>query len=200
MINHIKILNEMPRRISQLPVDDDLSVYNTNQAKYKELYNIPNKQIYHKFDDNKVVYYISNKVFCLDTINKQIVYYMEYETSFNSILGSYAWQSLVWRKKNTQYINTLPHDIFFKVLLPKFGTVVTDGEQTDDGIKFWEYQIGYALNNNLNVYYFNTLTKELIHLPSTLAVYNLDQKIKIWGTDNEHKHKLVVITKKQLII
>lgn len=191
------VLNEMPQNIPYLPNDIDLSNYSINKAKYNELIKLP-KQIYKQYDDKHIVYHSSNMFFCLDYERKEITYYMEYDTSFTLKIGSFLWQSLVWRSNHVLYNRTLPHEIFFNVLLPKYGVIATDGQQTVDGKRFWTYQISHAFNNNLYVHYFNLKTKELIHIIDLMHFDKLANELSIWGDDSTHKHKLILISKHQL--
>lgn len=46
---------------------------------------------------------------------------------------------------------SLPSKIFFKFILPKTGTLVTDYQQTQDGQRFWTNKIGKALQKSLFV-------------------------------------------------
>jgi hypothetical protein len=109
-------------------------------------------------------------------------------------LGTYLWQSLIWRAKQTPYIKTLPHDIFFNTLLPKYGTICTDGQQINDGRDFWEYQIIYALNNNINVYYHNMQNKDLIKIKNNMHFHKLISQYDIWGDTLQYQKKRMVIT------
>jgi hypothetical protein len=188
----------MPKIIQPLNGMEDFDNFSINSAKYKELVKLFNKEIYKRFDDEHIVYRAGNKFFCLDYEKKKVTYYMEYSTSHNSILGSFLWQSLIWRAKNNLSNRTLPHEIFFKVLLPKYGVITTDGEQTIDGRKFWEYQIGFALDNDFYVYYFNLKSKELIKITNSTHGNKVIQEQDVWGLSHEHKSKLIVISTKEL--
>lgn len=178
---------------------DDLDEFSINRAQYTYLINLADKTVIKTFNENRILYFIDDKYFVLDTEQKKILYYLQYETSFSSKLGgSFLWQSLVWRDKKAKELNTLPHKLFFEKLLPKYKTVVTDGKQTLDGQRFWDYQIACAIENNLNIYYYNTKTKFLEKISSLIEFEKAIQKYEIWGNTKLHEQKLMVITSKQL--
>lgn len=193
------ILNEMPQNILQLNVLDDLSIHEVNYSKYKQLFNL-NKDILYKYSDTRIVYQSGNCYFCLDMQLRKVLYFMEYTTSFATKLGgTFLWQSLVWRDKSVIQVQQLPHDIFFNHLLQKYGVITTDGEQTADGKRFWMYQISYAFQNQLYVYYYNMNTQELIHIPDALSFERIIHNNAVWGDTKDHQSKLLVIAKKQLM-
>jgi hypothetical protein len=161
---------------------------------YSDLVKISNKKEYSRFSDSKIVYQYDNMFFCLDILNKKILYYMRYDVSYTKILGSFLWQSLVWRDEKSPQVKTLPHKIFFKELLPKWGIIATDGQQTSDGRRFWEYQIAYALEQNINVYYFNLKSKELVQISTLDEFDKAIHQYDIWGDTIEHRNKLMVIS------
>lgn len=197
MISLKEYLTEMPRLIPNLPSAYDFGLRNINKARYAEFLSLP-KEEYYKYDSNRIVYSSDNKFFCLDYLRKEVTYYMQYDVSYNKTLGSFLRQSLVWRSKYVDYNNTLPHEIFFNTLLPKYGTIATDGDQTDDGRRFWSYQIKYAFDKNLNVYYYNLATKGLIPIDNMMTFEEIKQKYKIWGADKSRQKQLIVITNKKL--
>jgi hypothetical protein len=192
-------LFEMPKIISQLSGLDDLTDISVNAFYYKQLSKLLSKVQIKFFSEERKVYSAENKFFCLDDDSKKVLYYMQYDTSFSLKLGgSFLWQSLVWRSKSVPQMNTLPHEIFFNELLPKYKTVATDGQQTEDGQRFWEYQIDFALKNKFNVYYFNTNSLILVELNTLLDFEKALLQYDIYGSSSEHKNKLLVISKKEL--
>lgn len=193
-MNLDELLTEMPQLIKGLSKTEDLSIQTVNKAKYVELIKITDKREYIRFSDTKIVYEYRRMFFCLDTLNKKILYYMQYDISYTKTLGSFLWQSLVWRDENSPQVNTLPHKIFFDKLLPKWGIVATDGRQTKDGKRFWQYQVTYALEQKINVYYFNLKTKELEQIETIDHFDNVIRKYDIWGDSKDHQNKLIVIS------
>jgi hypothetical protein len=194
-----ELLIEMPQNLLRLSKIDDLSIVDVNRAKFHFLSKLENKKVIEELDNKHQLINVDNIYFVLDYSNKKVLYYMEYNTSFSNKVGSFLWQSLVWRDKNSPIVLALPHKIFFEILLPKYKVISTDGKQTDDGKRFWYYQIGYAFKNNLNVYYFNLQSKELLFLENNTVFLETVQKYDIWGDTKDHQNKLILITSKNLI-
>ena len=190
-------LLEMPKNLPTLSTEDDLDNYATNKAKFKELIK-SDKTEYSRYDEDRIVYTSGKKFFCIDLDRNELTYYMTYDTSFCNALGSFLWQSLVWRSKHVEYNKTLPHEIFFATLLPKFGVIATDGDQTSDGRRFWSYQVKYAQDHRLFTYYYNLQTKDLIEFKTMLEFDKLIRREDIWGDSNNHRNKLIVISEQQL--
>lgn len=188
-----ELLTEMPRIIIGLNKLDDLSIDSVNKAKYKLLSTLQDKKEIKRSDD-LIVYQTGNMFYSLDKETKKVIYYMQYDTSYTKTLGSFLWQSLVWRDENSVLVKTIPHKIFFEYLLPKYGIIATDGDQTKDGKRFWEYQVAYSLENNINVYYFNLKSKELELIKSLTEFNRAIKKYDIWGESKDHQNKLIVIT------
>lgn len=186
-------LDEMPQLIPNLNKVDDLDIYTVNRSKFKMLRGVE-KLIYHTFDKTHILYNTNNQYFCLDYDKNKVTYYMEFKVNTDRMLGTYLWQTLVWRSKVDPYTIDLPHEIFFTELLPKYGTVCTDGQQTADGRRFWNYQITYALKHNINVYYYNMQSKELVKIDDMLHFTNVIAQYDVWGETPNHKNKLMIIT------
>lgn len=191
------LLLEMPRNLLHLNKLDDLSQHSVNKAKFIYLIKQEKKEL-KQINTTQIIYNSNKMFFCLDLENKKVLYYMQYDTSFSNTLGSFLWQSLVWRDKHSPQVKLLPHKIFFEELLPKYGIIATDGDQTEDGRRFWEYQIAHALENNINVFYFNLTSKELQSIKTLVDFDKAIRKFDIWGDTKEHQQKLMLITTKNL--
>ena len=191
-------LFEAPQVISSLLADENLDDFSLNKAKYSELLKLFNKQEIKRLSDEVILYQHGRMNFCLDYNRKEVTYYMQYEVSTNKLFGSFLWQSLVWRSKKVQYNKTMPHEIFFEILLPKFKVIVTDGLQTEAGKRFWEFQIAYAIKNKINVYFHDEKTKDLEKVESLIEFDKVCSKYNVWGEAAINKTKIMAITLKDL--
>ena len=68
-------------------------------------------------------------------------------------------QVAVWN--NAVYNNVDPtkyftQEVFFNVLLPRFGAMSSDAQQTTNGLRFWVRQIQHALKNRSHHVYLST--------------------------------------------
>lgn len=84
-------------------------------------------------------------------------------------------QVAVWRNDQMTATANLSDYVFFKILLPKLGVMVSDGQQTERGKRFWLLRMVEALRSGMFVYAYNRFTHELIQLPDRVT---LDARIK----------------------
>lgn len=169
-----------------------------------------NEEIYRKFSADKYkksvlkvfdkaeIFKDGSRYFCLDSRLKRVTYYMKYEVKNNGRLGQFVWQSLVWSFPAASYISGIPQKMFFEFLLPKFGTIVTDSQQTWDGKRFWRLRIAEALEKKLNVYFYDFSNHEIEKIEDYDHFAECDLKRGIWGPSNIHQMKRMVISNKEL--
>jgi hypothetical protein len=191
-------LNTVTNSITRDMSPEIIGPLNTSRINFKKLKS-SYKTRYYEYDTTHIVYSNSkNEYFCLDHDKGKVSYYMKYVTSTDDALGQYVWQSFVYRDDAAKYVLGLPSQIFFEKLLQIHGTICTDGQQTEDGRRFWDWQIHTALQRNINVYYYNLDTRvlikiiDLIHFNTVIGAHN------IWGSTDEHRRRLMVITKHEM--
>jgi hypothetical protein len=197
------ILVESPYSIPDLDWHD-LNDPNKNKAGYA-IFCGKKYQYKHKLmqlTENAAVYNQGTEYFCLDYESKRITYYMKNQVANKNFLGgNFAWQSMVWAdpSKTSKYLSGIPKKIFWEHLFKKYGTVVTDSEQTWHGRRFWEIRIAEALDNNINVYFCNFATKFIKKLEKFDDLNEYQLEYNIWGTQKGSDLKRMVITNKDLI-
>lgn len=105
-------------------------------------------------------------------------------------------QVLLARLVNTPETVGLPARVFFRVLLPKYGTIIADTAQTDKGQRFWFYAIKEAFRLKRFVYFVDmrdegspARTTLLTSWPEVMAVKN-----DIWGTSALHEATFAAIS------
>lgn len=130
-----------------------------------------------------------------------VAYFVQYKPVRYSKLGLNALrQALVWRKRRGDEIATsMPLRVFFDVLLPKFGQIVSDYEQTEFGRDFWLRAVDAAFDKGLFVYVVNRIGKDgdkLIRLDSFADL--VDLKDFLWAPIERNKRVLILISNKEL--
>lgn len=158
------------------------------------------KKLILKFSETAAIYQHGNEFFCMDAKLQRITYYMSYEVAKHRKIGNYVWQSLVWTSAvvHISYLKEIPQKIFWEQLFPKFGTILTDSEQTWQGRRFWEYRIAEALEKKLNVYYFDFAKNQLEKLNDFDELRIFQQKYNIWGEQDANALRRMLITSKKL--
>lgn len=192
-----EVLQEMPQEIEDLDWLD-LEDHKRNTAAYHRLFGTEAKKDLETVWSSAKLYKYRSTFFTLDTKKRSITYYMSYMVGNNGNLGDYVWQSLVWRNGATPYTAGLPQSVFFNRLLPKFGCIITDSQQTWNGKRFWELRITDAFEKGLNIYYYDFGTHECTKVDNLEDFDDLRQENDIWGKTDQHQMKRMVITVKTL--
>lgn len=127
----------------------------------------------------------------------EITYLVHYEAfKYNSkILGR---RVMLWRHKNEYSSGGFAAEVFFNILLPKFGALVADEEQTENGKGFWTWAMGVALKKGLHVYMVDRRIK-----PDRIQPLLNDADIKkhqqeLWGRGEQYKKVHAMISRKPL--
>lgn len=107
-------------------------------------------------------------------------------------LGAAVRQVLVWRNPKVGVGPAgVAHHVFFNVLLPKYGALVTDRLQTQRGQQFWEFAVAEALRRGLIVELLNQSKQKTKRVHSTEELYGL--RDTIWGPTLWFRDVLLVI-------
>jgi hypothetical protein len=192
-----EILNEMPKRIGNWSPQELLD-HNNNKEIYLELKRDKFKELVFKVDEYSNMFRAKGIYFILDDKIQQVTYKMTFKTDRNKLLGNYVWQSTVWSQGGISYLKGLPTKMIFDYLLKKYEVVVTDSEQSFDGERFWRNIIQEAFTKNINVYYYNFLSKELIKMKDFYDWWNFQTHNDVWGDNKQHELKRMLITTKEL--
>jgi hypothetical protein len=176
-----------------------LNDYDKNKEAYRKLNNDKYKAFVKQLADQADLFKKDTKYFCLDRKLERITYYVRYKVNRNKTLGDFVWQSLVWADPvSEKYLQNLPADVFFDIILPKTDTIITDSEQTFHGKRFWQRRISDAFNKKLNVYFYDFKYNKLIKIENEVEFFHIQKTEEIWGPSNLHKMKRIVISTKEL--
>lgn len=102
-------------------------------------------------------YYLLNPSF------ERVSFFSFIETKKFRLLGRYVTQVGVWRHDTAPATGVAKH-VFFKYLLPMFGTIISDTDQTMEGRRFWSDRIVDALRNKFYVYAYFVSANKLVSL------------------------------------
>lgn len=192
----LELFNEMamiiPPLDSRLDTDDgNLELYNQNIKNSEKIDTLsPTIDLY---QSNKYIMAIKN----LEDHNR-IIYYLRYERDNEPFIGHFVVQGYLWiDKKCKSEIPNLPKKIFFN-LLDDYLTIVSDTEQTNDGIRFWRNRMNDAFHLGLNVYYADFENNKLKQLHGISDVANFDRIHNINSYDESSENRRFVISKRKL--
>lgn len=110
----------------------------------------------------------------------QLVYYVKYGARKLKYLPETITQFVLWRKLNITISPAFTENLFFKVILPITGSVMSDREQTVYGQNFWRRRLDQAYNRGYQVYLVD-LSGQRIH--TVESTRDLDRLLdKAWGS------------------
>lgn len=140
--------------------------------------------------------YTSSATTKLDTLlvhNNEVVYFVRHRRiSYSGFkLGR---QVLLWRDKSNDPVTAgFAQKVFFDVLLPRYGALIADKEQTRNGAAFWGNAIIGAFARKLHVYCLDRRgTVTLIPLESEADVDKFAPTL--WGSTKSHLLTFAVIS------
>lgn len=151
-------LFEMPQLIKSLsPVDTKLLIDECNSALRNKSAKVVKSMregtdLFHVAIPGGGIYFLKS-----DDID-YICRYREVELPHNTVPGNKAIRQVLIHRCRTSSVFSagMPHDIFWNELYKKCGVLVSDSEQTDDGRKFWLFQVREAMKRGLTVRFIDT--------------------------------------------
>lgn len=148
--------------------------------------------LYTTGDNNNGYYYLM--------VDDEIVYFVRYR-KIKANGNSFGRQVLVARRKDSLEASKVAAHVFFSYLLPRFGALMSDTQQTRHGKAFWTFVLSEAFMKNLHVYCLDRRsTPNTLQLISDRRVLQKDYASIIWGTDEGHLRTHAVISKTLLSI
>ena len=152
-------LYEMPQLIKELPTLDAKLLTDQCRAALRD----GTATVVKKFDETTSLFHVAHGAdgiyFLKSDDFDYLCRYRRVDLPLDVIPGKNKGirQVLIKRCRTTNvYANGIAHDIFWDILLPKFGVLVSDCEQTEDGRRFWFFQVGEALKRGKTVRFINT--------------------------------------------
>lgn len=133
-------------------------------------------------------------------VDGEIVYFVRYRL-VKANGNKFGRQVLVARKASSIEANKVAIHIFYEYLLPRFGALITDTQQTRHGKQFWMYALGEAFEKKMYVYCLDRRgTPNTLDLIADRHVLKSDYSDIIWGQDDAHLRTYAVISNKPLSV
>nr|WP_246757874.1 hypothetical protein [Erwinia phyllosphaerae] len=146
---------------------------------------------------------ISQNHFELALINdvaEDVAYYNRVVIQPDAFLnGRPVTQVLVWRTqkpKHRKELHELAGIIFLSYLLKHYDVIISDMNQTHNGIAFWQARMYDALAWGLKVYVYDMITCELNEMKPDSDVGHYEQWL--WGDVNHYQNRLAIISTRSL--
>lgn len=107
-----------------------------------------------------------------------IVYLMKYKRSNKKLLGvPSVTQTAVWRSLEALNVTGLVDDVIFHILLPRFGTIMSDALQTERGMELWHSLIYKSMRKSKTVALADFNLNRVVQ-------FTLPAEFRLWVTGN----------------
>lgn len=152
-----------------------------------------NGKLLHVQTKNKQAFY-----FLLDETQTQAVYAVRYNVISCPGLPEACCQTSLWRDSASAQSVSIAAWVFFHKLLPRFGSVLSDGVQSNEGKAFWLRRCFEAEELGYYVYAVHTDKGKAISVqPARLT--SLKWTTRLWSTvDKSFQNRRLLITSSRL--
>lgn len=171
-----QLLNEMPQQISLLnnaEVDQLVSFCRVNLHLAKNVTMFHSTKImridinsttgvYFQLDGDKICY---------------VCKFSKVQQHESLIPQGYAGRQVLIKKFNNTQKTGVAKFIFWELVMPEFGCMVSDFQQTESGRGFWEYRIDEALEKGFVVRMLDTNSNTVVVLKTREDFWNLSDQI-----------------------
>ncbi|CCP03104.1 hypothetical protein BN439_2044 [Erwinia amylovora Ea644] len=136
----------------------------------------------------------------INDVSEDVAYYNRVLIQPDSFLNCRpVTQVLVWRTQKRQHrkeLYDLAGRVFLRYLLEKYDVIVSDMNQTHDGMSFWQARMFDALAYGLKVYAYDMQSCELHEIKTDDEVGHYEQWL--WGDPGHYQNRLAIISKLKL--
>ena len=142
IIEKLRTLREeaSPRILPQHPAGFDFEIKERNRAFYKKQIKKLKETI--EEDDHHIIFRTGSHTdgwFIGYDKDEDIIYYIvNYKQQKKKLSGNTLTQILLWRLRGNKHSQGITRKMFFDILLPRTGTMMSDAEQTPLGKGFWK--------------------------------------------------------------
>ncbi|AYC20058.1 hypothetical protein DZA65_03183 [Dickeya dianthicola] len=138
----------------------------------------------------------------VNDLTEEVVYYNRVIIQPDSFLNCRpVTQILVWRTQKPKHRAVL-HDfagiIFMNYLLERYDIIVSDRNQTHEGMSFWQARMYDALALGLHLYAYDMITCELREMKNESDLEK--GETWLWGDKDHFQNRLAIISKHELPI
>jgi hypothetical protein len=128
-----------------------------------------------------------------DKYLKMLAYIVKFETDNLPFIGRSVTQIALWRMLGNPNVVGKTQEIFFGYLLQHWSSIISDGEQTEDGSKFWKDRMGEADRKGYRVGLANIETQSIEWKDPSVNVTEWILKMGAWGKSPKFKALRFVI-------
>ena len=146
------------------PTDFGLDEFDYNVKFGQELLKQYSKVALEKVGDGYTLWEFKREFALIRDEDSYVAYYMKFRFDMiNLIKRQCVSQIAIWRSRMVNEQSGMAKRIFMNHLIPKYGNIITDSEQTEDGRRFWADRIREYIERGYKLEQFEEqITNELI--------------------------------------
>lgn len=193
MFPEVQELFEMPQSV--YPTEFDLTLHAKNRHFVDQFFATKKATPIKQYGDY-TLYENARSYALIENDTKEVVYAVKFTLTNNTYIGQVcAQQVMVWRNTKVHETEGLAKEIFFNHLLQHHKAMITDALQTEDGQRFWDKRVLEALRMGLHIYYVSLIPpREITPIRTDREFRALASNKEIWGNDNKHQARRIIIS------
>jgi len=183
------------------PTDFGLDEFDYNVKFGQELFKQYSKVALEKVGDGYTLWEFKREFALIRDEDSYVAYYMKFRFDMiNLIKRQCVSQIAIWRSRMVNEQSGMAKRIFMNHLIPKYGNIITDSEQTEDGRRFWADRIRECVTQgDCYVYYVSIYPDRKILDVSSMKDYeHIIRNQPAYGSNEMFKNRRFVITTKPL--
>lgn len=195
LIEKAKALFEMPSMISGSR-DFGWPNESLNKERAQTAFSDPDKQMLYEDDDCELFQIgdaSTGRIYLFNKRFETIDYYVQYETSHWKMTGQTITQIEVWRTVGIAYFKNITTHVFFKILLPRFGSIMSDEQQTEDGKRFWLRVMDEASHDGYHVAFIDFKGSKKEYYSSEIPITKWALQTGAWGVGDKFLERRFLI-------
>lgn len=125
---------------------------------------------------------------------RKINYLVRYEAKNYSKIGNTVTQVMLWRKTAGKGTSGITKKMFFEYLLPMFGMIMSDAQQTERGKEFWENRMRDAVDSGFKVGLASLNLRQIEWFDDSMELEDWLTKVEGWGKEHKFQAKRFIIS------
>jgi hypothetical protein len=202
-------IGESPQRIKPPNPELGFDVDRNNRELASEILRSNRASVVHTTQMGNLLYKYGNRFILVDPHQAVVLYYMKWTDEYYSLLGTTVTREVLhWRNRGVFESRNLTSQVFFDLLLPIHGCVMTDIVHTEPGEGFWLRMIDEAFDRGLYIYNIDFLQGKMRSTPEVKLLANKMEFHSLlimnsaaqspWGGEHKFNARRIVISNRIL--
>jgi len=129
-----------------------------------------------------------------------LLYYLVHYERASSFIGKPITQTQIWRWHTNLFAQGITERVVFEILIPKFGSIMSDEYHTPDGKRFWESLLARAERRKHYYGLLNLKTKDVFLPEINETVQDFLDRVssEAWGDSEKFQNMRFIISKTRI--